>query len=393
MFRHRGFVESWSANAAAEVLAAKGRPRALLDACGAPIRWGLRSAVTLDAKETGGGQEFALSTSARVLVQNSRQCELITRLPKELVPPCDGTKTTLILDDVKALEAFRIENGKVWVPFDLELPPGSQMLFQPPLTSKELDGEGPIGPSYRPPLVIGSFAIYGPSDGGTGHYDFGKLGHLYRPFLIDLAGEWTWCDWFLEAGKLWALLPLPWLQSMTRKWPVVLDPTFGHDSSGGTGTSFDKDLLWYMIAETTPASNGTTDSMEFYTTTAADTFRLALYNNTAEPNSARLGQTAEITSSLNAWSGGAMAGVAVTTGTTYRLALWIGTNLGTLYDAAGSKQWFYRELTYHATNDFPNPWGTSANGYNLWTALRVTYTAAGGTIIPQIMSSLRHRWG
>jgi len=229
VFRHAGFRESWSANSAAEVSAGKGRPRALLDACGARIRWGLRSDKVHDAREAAGGHEFALDTQSRLLIQDSRRCELITRLPKELVPEAPGAKVTLVLDSPTALEGFRQQGGKLWIPFDLGLPAGAAMHYQPELTRQELD-EGCL----RPPLVVGSFAIYGPCDGGTKHWNAGKLGHLYRPFVIDLKGAWTWAEWVLEAGNLWATIPLAWLQSAERQWPILLDPYFGYTDGGAS---------------------------------------------------------------------------------------------------------------------------------------------------------------
>jgi len=286
------FVERWTADPSAKV-AGKARPVNLVDALGALISIGIVSTKTLPAKEAAtGGDEFKLSPYSRLLIQRTDQCELIidpTRLPEILKSPWPGTKITLVLDGPKALEGFRQEDGKLWIPFELQLPVGSRIYFQPELTQKEID-EGCI----RPPLVVGSFALYGPCDGGTGHWSHGKLGHLLRPFAIDFKGEW-WCDWVLENGQLWLTCDLKWLQSAERQWPICIDPTLGNTGIGASDAYLGSNTYCIAAGPFTATEAGTATSVSWYVVYYAGHYpsTLGIYNGAA--TGSLLKDTAEVT--------------------------------------------------------------------------------------------------
>ena len=68
---------------------------------------------------------------------------------------------------------------------------GLDFFYQPPLTQKEID-EG----AFRPENVVGSYAVYA-SEQKTNYvggklYRTGKVGHIFRPKIIDSAGTEVW---------------------------------------------------------------------------------------------------------------------------------------------------------------------------------------------------------
>ena len=71
--------------------------------------------------------------------------------------------------------------------------------YQPELTQEEID-DG----SFRPENVLGSYAVYAETPktnwvGGT-EYKTGKIGHIYRPKLIDSEGREEWGELHIENG-------------------------------------------------------------------------------------------------------------------------------------------------------------------------------------------------
>jgi hypothetical protein len=90
--------------------------------------------------------------------------------------------------------------------------------------------------AYREPKVVGSYAIYTTSTDNW--FQTGKVAHLYRPFVTDATGKTAWCDMVLDdkTGRLSVTMPKSFMDSAV--YPVVLDPTFGYTSNGGSYTDF-----------------------------------------------------------------------------------------------------------------------------------------------------------
>ncbi len=100
-----------------------------------------------------------------------------------------------------------------------------------------VDAEGRITAS-RPENVVDSIAVY--SDGKAGNYEkmggmnymAGKIGQIYRIKAIDANGDWTWCDQNISGGIWTKTCPQSFLDSAA--YPVVVDPTFGYTTAGGS---------------------------------------------------------------------------------------------------------------------------------------------------------------
>lgn len=105
--------------------------------------------------------------------------------------------------------------------------------YQPELTEEEIK-QGVI----RPDNIVGSYAVYHKSkinniEGGKS-YETGKVFHIYRPYVIDSNDNQRWCDLFIDEinGLLLITIPQDFLDKAS--YPVILDPTFGITSQGGS---------------------------------------------------------------------------------------------------------------------------------------------------------------
>jgi hypothetical protein len=85
----------------------------------------------------------------------------------------------------------------------------------------------------RPENVVNSFACFDAS--GM------KVLHIYASKLIDAKGNSVWVDSDLKDGLLTVVLDSKFLESAV--FPVVVDPTFGYTSQGGSDSSLDTDRI------------------------------------------------------------------------------------------------------------------------------------------------------
>lgn len=135
----------------------------------------------------------------------------------------------VIYEAASALPADGIER------FQLAFPEGLTWYFQPELTPEEV-AEG----AERPENVVGSYAGYFHKSGRfldadgneIANYETGKFAHLYRPEMVDAAGNRAWATQELVGNELRVTLPTEWID--TAIYPVTLDPTFGYDTKGAS---------------------------------------------------------------------------------------------------------------------------------------------------------------
>ena len=157
---------------------------------------------------------------------------------------------------------------------------GLKFYYQPPLTEefkredcevwtethvKTKDGEE----FFRPENVVGSYAVYHATRTNIHRtkedaekYRVGKAFHIYRPKVVDSAGNEAWCDLNIDEAKgvLTITIPQEFLDKAV--YPVTIDPTFGYESVGSTHTSSSSDRIlgsWFSCPE-----SGTANSITFY---------------------------------------------------------------------------------------------------------------------------------
>lgn len=110
---------------------------------------------------------------------------------------------------------------------------GLEFHYQPELTEEEK-----LAGKDRPEDVVGSYAVYMAEKKKTYEngksYGCGKVGHIYRPKIIDAEGNWVWGVLRLDEkyGIIRVVIPEEFLDSAT--YPVRVDPTFGYTSVGSS---------------------------------------------------------------------------------------------------------------------------------------------------------------
>ena len=251
----------------------------------------------------GGGEEY---------FENINRTDKIITGKSEI--KYDGEKARLIegsdIDEIYVDELGRTKWDVVFekcpesmvIEWQRKCSPGLTAYYQPALTEDEIK-EG----SYRPPDVVGSYAIYcdkahnwirpldrkkeipadwraqiaaGAALGDVNisayrDYKTGKVGHKYRPFVIDADGKTEWCTLLIVGTVERVTLPEEFMR--TAKYPVRLDPTFGYTTKGAS--EYNPDAGYFYGVRLTSASEGSATSLVFYvkSTNSSRTWSYGLY--------------------------------------------------------------------------------------------------------------------
>lgn len=173
--------------------------------------------------------------------------------------------------------------------------------YQPALTQEEID-EG----SQRPENVVGSYAVYHKTKGGMNRadgmeYKTGKAFHIYRPKVTDKKGEETWAELNIDEanGVLSVTVPQEFLDKAV--YPVIVDPTFGYTSVGGSsrelynssdGTKYGRATRFAL-----PESGDITDLSGYFAVSSGKIggAKLILYTNGSGVPSTKIVSTSEDT--------------------------------------------------------------------------------------------------
>jgi len=193
-------------------------------------------------------------------------------LSKESVKEEDG-KIIYNKGDV-AIEFYPVEDSYKLVWFLKEKPATNKVEFtlqskdvkfyyQPPLNEEKLeegqtadethiyDKDGNVI-AERPENVVGSYAVYAETPktnwkGGT-EYKCGKVGHIFRPKLIDAEGKETWGNLKIENGIYSVEIPQNFLDKAV--YPIKSNDTFGYTSLGESGPFY----LFYYYNDTSSSA-------------------------------------------------------------------------------------------------------------------------------------------
>ena len=208
----------------------------------------------------------------------------------------------------------------------------------------ELSFRDKIDNIHRPDYVINSIAFYHSSKRNN-EYKTGKIGHLYRPMMVDANGYSTWCDWTIERlGIIRLWLDKTFLKIGTSPFRIMpVGDTFGYtstpssDCTGGDGT--------YLAAgETYTCSAGTGVSITICAQASAGTTKakMAVYKD--DDTLLTNGASAEITNitAKTTYTANFSSAPTLASGTNYRLVM--VTDATTTYfwfDTAGSAYKYY----------------------------------------------------
>ena len=269
------------------------------------------------------------------------------------------------------------------VTFDLDFPAGLTWHYQPPLTQEEID----FG-SHRPDNVVGSWVAKWKENGRIldrggrerVNWETGKFCHIYRPEVVDADSNRKLCSMAVAGDVLTIALPKTWMSSA--KFPVVLDPTFGFTSIGGTEHSFQSDYL-LGAGGYSPAGNGTIDSVTFYCRSyfgATAPLTLGLYDDDGDIDSLVVDGPGTTVDDSYAWETETMdSSPSISSGSTYWPTCFCDSSEGGLrlkYDS-GTAALKYTDNHTYAAGTMPASYGTpdgtiSSRDYSAYA----TYTEA-----------------
>lgn len=142
----------------------------------------------------------------------------------------------------------------------------------------------------RPENVIGSYAVYSNAPktnyDGSKEYGVGKVGHIYRPEIVDANGARVWGDMKIENKVLSITIPQDFLNMAA--YPVIVDPTFGYLIAGASKTtvsnpSFESRLGNYYAA---PESGTFSYASAYMELTSGTSFRAKFFINERDSVSA-----------------------------------------------------------------------------------------------------------
>lgn len=243
---------------------------------------------------------------------------------------------------------------------------GLDFFYQPALTPEEV-AEG----SERPENVIGSYAVYASEQKtnwvGGKEYKCGKVGHIYRPKIIDSIGTEVWGDLHIENGILSVTIPQDFLDKAVYPVRHAAGLTFGYTSVGATSSESSNNIVG---ASGSPASSGTVTKMSvYYKTVFATKYNTAIYTST--PTLLASG-TEETSETVNAWNDLVLS-ASVTGGASYYVVAWANTGGAAVAGDTGSSGQVFQSATYSAS--WPTLTGTSST---VIKSVYATYTASGG---------------
>lgn len=319
----------------------------------------------------GVSYENVKAKSSRALLSN----KIEYKGSKEEVhayPLSDGFEIEVVLNEKPDTNEFYFTLDN-WQDLDF--------FYQGELSQWEIDNG-----AVRPDNVVGSYAVYHKTKvnhklGGT-NYGTGKVGHIYRPKVIDADGNWTWAEMRIAEGLLSVTVPQYFLDNAP--YPITVDPTFGNTveqntsfaggnqtagywpvSEDGTVTS----ITWLYIL--TAGSAGDNVDFGYYNGTSGSvTTHVAHGTATANPVTTKAWHTVNVSGS-------------VTNGTSYWLYQQqaVSSGVWNIYYDSGSAS---EVMAYTCNNTFDN-WPDSPScsyASSIKVSVYATYTASGGGSTP-----------
>ena len=284
----------------------------------------------------------------------------------------------------------RNEDGDYILRFALNYPESVTPYHQPELTQAEID-DG----HFRPDHVINSYAFifnrsgkFTSSDGTElVNYETGKYGHLYRAKIIlpDLSEHW--CKQSIIAGELVVAIP----KEVVNAWNpsdgnLILDPTFGYTSIGGTTNTTLNNLANVGSTLTYTPSSGTSTITAYTTYTrktsgsATGTAYFAAYDvdgsNIPQNRLASAVSTTAVPFTA-AWISVTGLSQTLTNGNKYcaaKVSRASSNSVLNYYDTGSSQSAFGG-----SPNILPDPWQGTGLGAAIYS-LYATYTVATGRV-------------
>ncbi|NTU49307.1 MAG: hypothetical protein HGA87_00160 [Desulfobulbaceae bacterium] len=261
-------------------------------------------------------------------------------------PEQEAFELELVLSAIPATNRF---------PFTVRSKGVTDWFYQPELTEEEI-AEG----CERPENVVGSYALYG---------EDGKLFHLYRPHIVDAAGNACWgaLELDLPGDLVTVVVPHEFLERAV--YPVRVDPTIGYTSVGASSRILLQGDLGFVSQFTSVSATAATFYL-YCGSYAGINIKGVVYDDdgTGGYPQTLLGVTGEI-SVPSGWAYTWVSGT-INCGLPGSGNVWIGGITGSSdsfrykYDTGGSAK-EKGPLSYDEPDDFPT--GSSNYGYMIST--------------------------
>ena len=264
------------------------------------------------------------------------------------------------------------------IKFTLDNYQNLDFFYQPALTQKEID-EG----ANRPENVVGSYAVFAKEKAnhivGQTNYGTGKVGHIYRPKIIDSAGTSVWGDLHIENGILSVTIPQNFLDKAVYPVRHAAGLTFGWSSNGGSYSLIQNTIRGF--AETIPENGtGTSITGQLRWSTSGGNAKFALYKDS---DLSQIAITSAFSVAANfdgTKTANFTANPSLISGTAYLILAW-GDQFGSLYfdTGPGSNVGYSDSQTY---GTWPTPLDAGSRSDKKYD-IYATYTASeGGTAVP-----------
>jgi hypothetical protein len=252
---------------------------------------------------------------------------------------------------------------------------GLDFFYQPELSQEEID-EG----ASRPDNVVGSYAVYCSAlktniEGGN-LYKCGKVGHIYRPWVVDAEGNGVWGELNIdvEAGILSVTIDQDFLDKAVYPVRHAAGLTFGYTTAGGTVGSNPYNSANVFDVHTAGVGETITKYSMYGFFNPSITWQFDAYTVVSGGAVSRLGTATTITMTTTpGWFDSAAVSQALTNGAVYCVAFGNNVNSGNIYyDSATNAR--DRDIT---NTTLPTTWAHNSYSTPRYS-IYATYTAEGG---------------
>jgi len=256
---------------------------------------------------------------------------------------------------------------------------GLDFFYQLELTQEEID-QG----TERPENVVGSYAVYASENKvnyvGRKEYKCGKVGHIFRPKIIDSAGTEVWGELNIENGVLSVTIPQEFLDNAAYPIRHAAGLTFGYTSVGGTE---DNTTAANANNAASPAESGNVTKLTTYgrQQNGSMVVGVAIYSDSSGAPDSKL---AEDSGNGNLPVSSAWVDVNISysfaASTTYWLVNWTSVNApyGGYYNFDSIGGYTRNRYTAAAFENWPATWASAGTNASRRISIYATYTAGEG---------------
>lgn len=240
---------------------------------------------------------------------------------------------------------------------------------------------------HQPENAIGSYAIYAENVRKTYEkgkiYGIGKIGHIFRPKIIDSNGEEVWGELNLDDNKgiLSIVIPQEFLDSAT--YPVTVDPTIGYGTAGALSIDMSSIDVGYcnLIGSLVAATGDVITGYSFYARKLASNRDILLNTYRIQggvPTTKIVASDKSVTvnSTTPQWWNSSAVSESLNAGNEYNVAFanWAGT-----FGSSETTRVYVDSLSggssHGNANSLPSTW-TETSTFNYIFSLYATFTRA-----------------